>query len=221
MECMAVLRPDLVPEISLLPYTSAEDFLQDFAPGRFALLLLDIYLKDQSGMEAAQTVRAQGEDCPIFFLTTSTEHLLAGYRVFAAGYFLKPIAANRQEFLQTLRHALPSLLNQRQFTVRTATTALSVRLPQILYLDCNNARTVQVHLREQVLTTQDSYADCTLALLTEPDFAECYDHLIVNMDHIASMEADTFLLDTGERIPISRRKKKQVQQAYMLYLARK
>ncbi len=40
----------------------------------------------------------------IIFLTSSEEHILEGYRVYAAGYFIKPLAENKEEFTEALDH---------------------------------------------------------------------------------------------------------------------
>ena len=220
-ESLTQLHTQLQTNLSCKEYNSAEEFLAEFQPGAFDLLLLDIYMGGQNGIDAARTVRAQGENCPIFFLTTSTEHMLDGYLVFASGYFLKPLRQNHELFLQTLRHCLPKLFEKKVFTTQTDNTTLDVPLDKIFYMDCNNARNAILHIEEKELPLEDSYTDCLSQLLDDARFLECYDHLVVNMDKIADMLEDVFVLTNQERIPISRRKRPQVKEQYIRYITKK
>ena len=220
-ETLTQLQPQLIPQLRFREYASAEDFLADFQPGTFSLLLLDIYMGALSGLDAARQVRALGETCPIFFLTTSTEHMLDGYLVFASGYFLKPLSQNREAFSQTLSHYLPQLFEKNIFTAAVDDTQLDIPFDNILYLDCNNSRGVTLHRGQDTIPIQDSYTDCACLLLQNPRFLECYYRLIVNMDKIIDMDEDVFVLVNQERIPISRRKRTQVKQEYIRYITQK
>ena len=50
-------------------------------------------------------------------------------------------------------------------------------------------------------------------------FLECYHRLTVNMEQIEVMEENDFVLKNRAIMPISRRKKAEVKQAYLTYLA--
>ena len=71
---------------------------------QYDLVLLDICMPGLDGMEAARRLRAESADIGIIFLTTSEEHLMEGYRVFADGYFLKPLGTDEEAFQASLRH---------------------------------------------------------------------------------------------------------------------
>lgn len=84
-------RPDAANmEISISSYMDGPSFLADFRPDDFDLILLDIYMPAMEGMDVAREVRRLDESVKIIFLTTSREHALEGYKVFASGYILKP-----------------------------------------------------------------------------------------------------------------------------------
>ena len=101
-------RPDAANmEISISSYMDGPSFLADFRPDDFDLILLDIYMPAMEGMEVAREVRRLDESVKIIFLTTSREHALEGYKVFASGYILKPLASHREELFHALDYALP------------------------------------------------------------------------------------------------------------------
>lgn len=55
------------------------------------LMLMDIYMPEKLGIEAARELRDMGSQSRIIFLTTSREHALEAFRVDASQYLVKPI----------------------------------------------------------------------------------------------------------------------------------
>lgn len=210
----------LLPSLRLTFFDSAEALLDGFIPGHFSLLLLDIYMQKITGMAAAKKIREQDADCSLIFLTTSTDHLLDGYTVFADGYILKPIASHSIDFYRVLEHCMPRLLAQ-QNTLDFLADGCPFHIPydKLLYADCNYNRTVTLHMAQRTIQTTDSYADIQQKLSIDSRFLECYHR--VNMDYIDAMDEESFLLTNQEHLPISRRKKNQVKEQYALYLLEK
>ena len=91
------------PDIQIDTFTCARDLLKIFKPGMYRLIILDIVMPEINGMQAAQVIRARGDnEANIVFLTGSDDYVLNGYRVFAVGYFMKPITNHAAEFAKTL-----------------------------------------------------------------------------------------------------------------------
>lgn len=61
------------------------------------ILFLDIYMSPLSGIDLAETLRAEGNDCAIIFVTISTDHYARSYEVNAEHYLVKPITYSRVE----------------------------------------------------------------------------------------------------------------------------
>ena len=53
-------------------FGSSEELLEAFRPGKFDLLLMDIYMDGMTGVEAVQKIREMDDAIPIAFTTTST-----------------------------------------------------------------------------------------------------------------------------------------------------
>ena len=68
------------------------DFSRVFKPESFEFIILDIFMKPFNGIQVAQSVRNQDRDVSIIFLTASDDFIFKGYKVFAVGYFLKPLS---------------------------------------------------------------------------------------------------------------------------------
>ena len=65
-------------------FFSAEEFFEDYQPGKFQILFLDIYMDGMTGMEAARRIRRQSDNCILVFVTTSSDFAVESYDVGAS-----------------------------------------------------------------------------------------------------------------------------------------
>lgn len=211
--------PEVMKNLELDTFHCAEELLENFAPCKYDLLILDIFMTDMTGMEAAEAIRLQNENVPIVFLTTSQDFLLEGYRVFAAGYLLKPLTENLDEFLHTMDHIFPALVETDRCLFATVNgETVDVPLKNIVYVDINDKHKLTIHIFDAVCETTMSYSQCQELLMEQKNFLECHHRIIINMDYIKRMDADEFIMKDGSRIPISHRRKKEAKAIYMSYL---
>lgn len=108
-------------DYTISAYTSGPSFLENFEKGDYDLILLDIYMPRMTGMQVAEEIRTIDEDAWIIFLTTSRDHALESYNVFASGYVLKPLLENAPQ-LETL---LTRLLPEDSLAAKTLTVKLA------------------------------------------------------------------------------------------------
>ena len=211
--------PEEASSIRVDTFSRAEDIIAAFEPGMYDLLILDIYMEVISGMQAAQVIRERDREVSIVFLTSSEEHMLEGYRVFADGYFMKPLSEHEEDFAQTFRHIFPKLLEHyKELTVHSGGLEFSVPYRNISYIDIDWRHQLCLHLLDQDLSISMSYDECRNILLEDERFLECHHRILVNMDTIKSMGKEDFLLQNGRKIPISQRKQKEAKAKYMHYL---
>ena len=216
--------PEIYSEIKIHTFSNANDFLNAFKPGFFQLVILDIRMEEINGIQIAQIIRARGDDdANIVFLTSSEDFILNGYRVFAVGYFLKPISNHEDDFTRTFEHIFPKIFKNTQEIILTVDgNKIFVPNRNILYLDIDYRHRLCVYLADgKKFVTTNNYSEIQPLLLTDERFLECYHRIIVNMDYIKNMEPDDFILMDGTSIPISQRKKKDVKIKFMRYFAHK
>lgn len=207
-------------DYTITAYTSGPTFLEDFEKGDYDLILLDIYMPRMTGMQVAEEIRAIDDEAWIIFLTTSRDHALESYNVFASGYVLKPLLEHAPQLEALLTRLLPEdALAAKTLTVRLAGgECLSVPYSHILYMDCHGSRGAVLHLEDRAIASQNSYQELADILLSDERFLESYHRLILNMNAVTAMKEDTFLMKGNHSLPISRRKKKEVKQQYMQFL---
>ena len=87
----------------ILQFSRAGELLQEFTPGRYHVVFLDIYMPGLTGVEAARRLRKRDANCMLVFTTTSEEHALDSYSVYAAGYLLKPYS--REQLAEWVAYA--------------------------------------------------------------------------------------------------------------------
>lgn len=87
-------HPDYLFEVQEFFAMSALLFAIDSA-AVFDLLLLDIYMPEQTGIDGARELREHGFDGSIIFLTTSKDHGVEAFGVEATQYLVKPVEENR------------------------------------------------------------------------------------------------------------------------------
>ena len=209
---------------SIQTFSSAKDFLNVFKPGLFQLIILDISMPEIDGMQAAQIIRARGDDdANIVFLTGNDNFILNGYRVFAVGYFMKPISDHADDFAKTFEYIFRKMSEKNPEVILTVEGAeIPVPFRNILYVEIDYRHRLCVHFADgKKFVTTNNYADLQPILLADKRFLESYHRIIVNMDYIKSMEPDDFTLMDGTSLPISQRKKKEVKVKFMRYLAHK
>ena len=115
-------------------FSNGRALLKAFSPGKYQILFLDIYMPGYSGMQAAQEIREQDEHCFLAFTTTSEEHALESYGVYAAGYLLKPYSREQlYEVMDWCMEHMPPL--SRALNVLSDRENVSLPLREIRYIE--------------------------------------------------------------------------------------
>lgn len=179
------------------------------------ILFLDIYMSPLSGMEAAETLRAEGCDCAIIFVTVSTEHYARSYEVDAEHYLVKPITYERVcQALDRCRKVLAE--SARCISFAPGGREILVPLRQIRYAEVFRNQTIVHAFRDIPLR-------CTLEAaarqISDRWFFQTHRSFLVNMRYIAERRENDIYLTTGEKIPLSRTCTKAFEREYGQFLA--
>ena len=200
-------------------YDTGEALLKAYQPDKYALVLLDLILPGISGMETARAIREQDPDCRLIFTTVTEDYAVDSYRVRAVDYLIKPVdfcllseALDRcfLPFVSEDGRTVSIVINQIETTIRA--------------LDIYFAEIYGNHL---IIHTGDSIIKAYLSLaafehrLPEDTFVRISRSHLVNMHAITEIAGDAVLLSGGERLSISRRRKKEVRKTFNNFLIEK
>lgn len=96
---------DSAEKVTAEAFESAEDLLDHFFPGKFDLLILDIYLGKMTGIDALEQIRRKDTRVVAAIATTSQDFALESYRLRAARYLEKPVKPEDiRELIQDVIH---------------------------------------------------------------------------------------------------------------------
>lgn len=199
-------------------FESGERFLKQFEDKEYALIFLDIFMKEGEldGLQTAEKIRKKDSDVGIVFSTTSPDFAISGYLVKAVGYLLKPYSFER--FKETVNMVFDSIQTERRY-IEVKEKKMMVRIPlkKIIYCDYDN-HYIRIHTKDRVVRSYMSFRELEEKLLCYGQFLCCYRNIIINMDEVQKMESQDFMMSSDEKIPMRRQDKNELRQRYADYI---
>lgn len=196
-------------------YTSGEAFLENWPSKSYDLVFLDILMEGISGIEVARKIRENDSECLLIFISSSKEYALQGFEVRAFDYLLKPLSEERfQKTMDLCQNELAKHI--RYIEVKESRTLVKIPLNEIIYTDYYN-HYIQIHTAARLIRSYQQFDVFSPLLLCYPQFLCCYRNCIVNMDHVDSVDKHDFVMENGERVPITRGNRNSIYQQYADY----
>ena len=196
-------------------YTSGEAFLENSPSKSYDLVFLDILMEGISGIEVARKIRETDSECLLIFISSSKEYALQGFEVRAFDYLLKPLSEERfQKTMDLCQNELAKHI--RYIEVKESRTLVKIPLNEIIYTDYYN-HYIQIHTAARLIRSYQQFDVFSPLLLCYPQFLCCYRNCIVNMDHVDSVDKHDFVMENGERVPITRGNRNSIYQQYADY----
>lgn len=231
-------RADLEDQPTIKAYATADEFLQAWSQHRFDLVLLDCYLTDDesdthslTGFDVARSLRTCRDDCPIVFITSSSDFAVLGYAVQASGYLLKPV--NRADFTAMMDRVTATMAQRAsasalmpnspggkasawQETFGSPPTAMDRRcivccLSHAHYVEFTFSNGSRIRVRV-------NFSDVERRLTSFGNFYRTARGALVNFDYAAGIDGNEFVMRGGKRVPITKTATAQAGRAYAQYM---
>lgn len=205
--------------LKIQAFFSSYDLLDHLdGQGGFDLYLLDILMPHCKGMELAERIRARNEAVEIVFLTYSPEYALDAFEVAACGYLLKPV--NKEKFDKVLLSAAHRLTQPKNpyFLLKTREGLRKILFRELVVVESFNHHRVCTLTDGSKLVTADTLASIMERLSCDPRFFSPHRAYIINLEHIAALNASYVLLSAGQHIPVARHSCAALKRAYVDYL---
>jgi len=178
---------------------------------RTDLLFMDVQLEAEDGLELVKELRKTHPKLPVIFLTSMEDRVGEGYDVSAFYYlFKRDLGAKLPDVLDRF---IQEVFVKKSLYLKTGNDVILLDYDEIYYVDANK-RGSDVHCKDEVHSSPMSIQNFG-KILPYWMFIEVYHALYVNADHVRRVDADSLLLDNGETIPVSRRKRKDLMNAIM------
>lgn len=201
-------------EVSIHQYQSGEAFLfalEDHPTWNLAFL--DIEMAELNGMEVARIIREKALDLELVFATAYAEYAIEGYEVQALDYLLKPIS------LAKITRVLTRYLEERPaepayIIVDIEGKPSRLNLDDLIYIEANVGETMVV-LEDKTIPLKMSLTE--FEKLLDERFVSTHRSYLVNLQYVSRLLKKDVALHNGEMIPLSRRRAKEVQAAFIAH----
>ena len=212
---LATQLQTLIPESSHLidTYRSGRSFLDHWTAGQYDVIILDIFMGGITGVEVAKKIRLTDRDVKLVFCSHSNEFATESYEVNAQYYLLKP--ATQGSITNMLRRLNLELIQLQEFV--TLPDGHDVILRDIVFTEYYN------HVVTLYMKNKESYRRRTNHAIVEDLLTPCgFIHspskgILVNFHEVTAVSDDSFTMSEGTVLPISRRKNKEIQTAYIKF----
>lgn len=199
-----------LPQAKLFTFPSGEAFLETWKQGEYDLILLDIFMGRILGIDVARKVRENDKDVRLVFCTTSNEFACESYEVGANYYLQKPVSES--SFAKMLEMIRLDHYEKNRFI--TLPDGQKIILRNITYTEYYN-HSIIIHSKKRAdLQTRMSQTEWEALLAEHGFFCSCSKGIVVNFYEVERIEDGMFLLQSGDSVPISRRKTKEVTESY-------
>lgn len=195
-------------------FTDGKAFLLSAASNNYNLVFFDIYLEEANGIDLAAAFRRLSPKTPIIFLTSSPEHHAEALHVHAFDYLEKPITQNAiDQVLQDLLAVQPVFNAHLFLTVTTNKTKVPILYSDIRYITSDSNYLI-IHTQEE-LRCRMLFRTVTLMLSKDDRFLTINRGIMVNLDHVSSMEDFVCTMDDGTTLSLNKKQANALQQAYV------
>ncbi|MCI9975252.1 DNA-binding response regulator [Clostridioides difficile] len=202
-------------EYEIKKYLSGEELLENNLKD-IDILFLDIKMEKLNGMDTARKIRKMGSEMEIIFITSLIDYVQEGYEVRAYRYLLKPI-----EFEELKKHMLTCIKDietnkDSYIIIKDKSNTYKIYLNEIKY--------IEVQKKEMLIHTinKNFYIRYSLNKIEKElnlsRFIRCHKSFIVNLSHVENIKYNIAILESGEEVPISRYRYKEVKEKFLRFL---
>jgi Response regulator of the LytR/AlgR family len=184
------------------------------------LVLLDIQMGKENGVELAKRIRKTDEAMQIVFITAITEYIAEGYEVEALHYLVKPI--DKVQLFKCLDKALLREKGAgRKLLLETKQGLIRIAVKDIWYVEAFGHQCM-IYTKNEEHEVKESIGNMESKLAEgEASFIKCHRSYLINLKHVLKIEKESVIMDDGRNIPMSRNSYKKVVQSFISFYRRK
>ena len=205
IECLRKYEREQGQSFSITAYDNPSDFMDNYHMDA-DLIFMDIELPGINGMEAAHRLREIDRQVILIFVTNMAQFAVKGYEVDALDYIIKPaqygpLSIKLDRAAQRWRAAAESVM------VALPTGTQRLLLWEIYYIEVQGHK-LTYHTEKGQLPGTGTLQDAEQRLHGK-GFLRCNKCYLVNQKHIQTVTGSDVVLSNGEKLQISRLRKKE------------
>ncbi len=191
-------------------FCSGEELLE--SQEELDVLLLDIDMPEMDGIETAHRLNKSGITYKIIMLTSKVERFKEAFQIGAFRFVTKPIMS--KELFQAIDDVRERMIGRKEIVLYSNRIPVSIRQQDIYYIMASGTRTI-VFTKDASYNNEQSLEQWE-EILDKRMFVRTHRSYIVNLGKIEKIEKDLILV-SGEKILVSKRKRKEVEVTYGNY----
>ena len=165
------------------------------------LLLLDIRLEEESGLELAKTLREHQVDCSLIYVTSYQDYVFQSFETHPLHYLVKPI--DREWLAGALRYDYRRRYRDARVFLKCGGRQTAIRLEDIYALEAAQHK-VRVWLEGRYEMWSGTLSALEEQLPTYC-FCRCHSGFILNLSHVRELVRYEARMDNGSAVPVSKR----------------
>jgi len=202
-------------KINVQMFESAESFKAVWSGGKaFDILLLDIEMGGQNGVELAREIRQSDASLAIIFITGFGDYIAQGYDVSALHYLMKPVKTDK--LFQVLDKAMKNFENESEqmLTVNINREDIFIPFRDIIYIE-SSLHYIIMHTEKEQYKIKMPLTEIENKLSS--GFFKCTRSFIVGLRYVRRVSKSEVILTNGVSVPLSRGLYKDINKAYIKY----
>ena len=197
-------------------FTSAAKMREELGKKEVQLIMTDIEMPQLDGIQFARQLRAQGSRADIIFVTGSEDRVFEAFEVHPFGFVRKG------NFLKDLSDVVSRYIRSKQMEGASQEMDLPTRssgrihisVAEILYFEGNGMyqRLFLLNGKQEQIASRMDHLEKSLL---EQGFLRIHKGYLVNYRYITRLDRCEATLVDGKKIPISRRRCREIQEQYL------
>lgn len=204
-------------DISVSSFTNGKYLISNYKKsGDFQILFLDIEMPELNGLELASIIRTSiDRHVFIVFISSYPEYMHESFRVHPYNYLQKPVSHNTLfAVLDEIRLDLND--NSYCFTINSIEKKSEVvNFNDVLYIETKDSKKslLSFCLTDRKILARGTIKDWS-EKLKHLSFQKCHTSYLANLTHIHYFSDSELIMDNSDKLPLSRRMKKDLETAY-------
>lgn len=213
----SLIREGAEQDVRIYKYTETQSLRKDLKKGllqELDILYIDIKINRVNGITIAKTMQEQNPNLRIVYVTAYSEYSEDIFRTTPTYLLLKPIKKEK------LQESLKKAMEERDDKEKIKTFCIkgkifNVKLNNIKYIE-SNKRVVIIYEKDFKRKIYAKLNDFEKILPTQ--FIRCHQSYIVNLGQAKELNSHEFVLNTGEKVPVSQAKYRETKNTFIKYL---
>ncbi len=181
---------------------------------QYDMIFLDVEMSEVSGEEIARRIVLSNYNTLVVFVTNHDDFVSSSFKYRPFGFIRKnKLDFELEETVSNLKEYLSENVTELLFDCQGK--SMSVKLNEIIYIEVFGHHAT-MHTVEQDLIIAKSLSAIEKQLQGN-GFVRTHKSFLVNCDHIFSIEKNDVILNTGQKIPLSRHRVNDVKKALITF----